>query len=212
MFFGSRVHSAWHIFSKIKRTLFSGVSKAVELLHLLRVQILNIKNPLLIRNKIITLFFLILLIFTNNVFASIEILFSPYNNLENEWVKIISKAEKHIKISAFGISNPAICDAIVRKHKEGVKVIICEDKRQSSIKTDCKNRFIKEGIEVVVKKTTTLEHNKIVEVDSERAIVGSWNISKNAQSQDNFIMVLNNEPELVSKIEMAIDRIYERDK
>lgn len=52
-FFGTISTFLNHINLQIKRTLFSGVSEMVRFLHLLRVQILDIKNPLLIRKLII---------------------------------------------------------------------------------------------------------------------------------------------------------------
>lgn len=145
-------------------------------------------------------------------FASVDVYFSPENNCEVQFVSLINKAHHSIKISCFGITNANIYSAILAAFKRGVKVLICEDKMQAGGKHDLSKTIKAAGIEDVIKKVQVLEHNKILSVDGMDAIIGSWNLSENAQSQDNSIVVFQNEPEIVSQIDAAIERIYKRDK
>ena len=144
--------------------------------------------------------------------AEINLYFSPYDNCEKQFVDMINSAKKKIKISCFGLTNQAIYEAIVNKRKQGVKVLVCIDRRQSASKYDKKDLLKKNAIETVVKKTWVLEHNKMIVVDDKNAIIGSWNFSGNAQAQDNSIVVFKDEPEMAAQVEAAIDRIYARDK
>lgn len=143
--------------------------------------------------------------------AEVRLLFSPYDDIESEWVVMIKNAEKEIKISCFGLTNESIYQALVQKKKEGVKILVCIDKRQSASSHDKKKFMLKNYIEVVTKKTTALEHNKMMVVDDTNAIMGSWNLSKNAQTQDNSVAIFINEPVYAAQIEHAINRIRERD-
>lgn len=155
---------------------------------------------------------LALILLNTNAFADIRVGFSPYDDLEEEWLGVINTATKEIKISAFGLTNERIFNALVKKRQEGVKILVCEDKMQSGSKHDLRDRMKKEKIEVVVKKIQVLEHNKMIEVDQKNAIIGSWNLSNNAQNQDNSITVFMDEPEVAKQVSKAIDRIYARDK
>ena len=155
---------------------------------------------------------LLCMVFTGNAKADIYLAFSPYDEVEPIWIEMIDKAQSDIKISAFGFTNKNIGEAVIRAHKRGVGVLICEDKMQSGSKHDLRDVFRAEGIEVIVKKTTALEHNKMIAVDGENAIIGSWNLSGNAAKQDNSVVVFEDEPEFVLEVYEAIQRIYERDK
>lgn len=152
------------------------------------------------------------LIFCIPAQASVELYFSPYDNVEDQWIRVINTAEKSIKISCFGLTNERIYNALVEKRKQGIKVLVCEDKMQSGSRHDYRDRMKQKNIEVVVKKVQVLEHNKMLAVDDKSAIIGSWNLSGNAQKQDNSVVVMMYEPELAGKVDDAIDRIWERDK
>lgn len=145
-------------------------------------------------------------------FADIYLAFSPYEEIEPIWIEMIDKAQTDIKISAFGFTNKNIGEALIRAHNRGVDVLICNDKRSSASKHDLGGLFRNAGIEVVIKKTTALNHNKLMVVDGEDAILGSWNLSGNAQKQDNSVVVFDDEPDYALEIDEAIQRIYERDK
>lgn len=148
----------------------------------------------------------------SSAFAEITIHFSPYENCEKYFIELINSATREIKISCFGLTNDNIYNALLKKQKEGVKILVCEDRMQSGSKHDKRDPMRKSGMEVVVKKAHVLEHNKMIEVDDRDSIIGSWNLSGNAQAQDNSIVVFKDENEIAVQIESAIDRIYERDK
>ena len=64
---------------------------------------------------------------------------------------------------------------------------------------------------MVIKKSSTLEHNKYAVIDGERVVMVSWNWSKSAQKQDNSNVILYDCPDEVAKFEAAFRAILERD-
>lgn len=144
--------------------------------------------------------------------ATIDAYFSPYDDLERQWIEVIDSAHESIKISCFGLTNENIYNALIKKRSEGLSVLVLEDKMQSGSRHDKRDSMKRNRIEVVVKKVQVLEHNKMIVIDGKTAIVGSWNLSGNAQKQDNSIVVMANEPELAKRVDAAIERIHERDK
>lgn len=144
--------------------------------------------------------------------SSIDVFFSPNDNLEKIWIDTIKSATNRIYISCFGLSNGKIADAIIEKHKDGIKVIVCVDKLQSKVRKSHIRNFQERNIESVIKKTSTLEHNKLIVVDGKHAIIGSYNLSDSAQSQDNSLVLFINQPKYAEKIEKNFLNIYERDK
>lgn len=153
-----------------------------------------------------------LVILSTNSFASVTVYFSPRQNCEAPFVQLIENAKKIIRISCFGLTNTNIYKALQDAHKRGVKILVCEDKMQSGGKKDFSHQMAKDGIENVIKKTHVLEHNKVITVDGTDGIIGSWNLSGNAQAQDNGIVVFKDEKAFVAQIDDDIDFIYKRDK
>ena len=148
-----------------------------------------------------------------NVLISVDVFFSPYDDCEKQWIETITKASSYVYVSCFGLTNANITKALCDKSKAGVKVILCTDKMQAGNKTAKirEQELRTAGAAYVIKKKQVLEHNKMIVVDDKYAIIGSWNLSGNAQPQDNSIAVFDN-PYIANKVKNAIERIYVRDK
>lgn len=138
--------------------------------------------------------------------------FSPQDDVEAVWVRLIDSATNRVYVSCFGLSNEGIAEALVRKAAQGVRVVVCVDRRQSKLFSDRTSSLAKQGVEVVRKRSTALEHNKLAVVDGQSAIVGSWNLSKSAQKQDNSVVVFWSLPVYAKPVEDAWQTIYERDR
>jgi phosphatidylserine/phosphatidylglycerophosphate/cardiolipin synthase-like enzyme len=89
---------------------------------------------------------------------------------------------------------------------------LCLDKTQSAGENSTHRELESAGIEIVIKKTGVLEHNKFCVIDNKRVIVGSWNFSESAQKQDNSVIDTSECNESVKRFKDAFDRIYHRDK
>lgn len=83
---------------------------------------------------------------------------------------------------------------------------------QSAGKSSTHEALRQAGVEVVIKKTGVLEHNKFCVIDNERVVMGSWNYSGSAQKQDNSMVDISGCEDIVKQFQEAFQRIYERDK
>jgi len=150
------------------------------------------------------------LCWAHGAWSATDTCFSPWQDCEEKWIEVIDSAKKEITVSCFGITNKMIAAALLDKHMQGVKVLVLEDRLQSKGKTDLGGYLASRGVEVVVKKKSALEHNKMVVVDREKVIIGSWNLSGNANGQDNSMIITTDEAVVASALE-AMGRIYARD-
>ena len=125
--------------------------------------------------------------YTHYTNSSISVYFSPENNLEKIWIDTINRSTNYIYVSCFGISNDKISECLVKNKKNGRKIIVCVDNLQSRGNGSDIELLKKYEIEVVVKKTKTLEHNKFLVVDGRDAIIGSYNLSESSQKQDSIM-------------------------
>ena len=143
--------------------------------------------------------------------CEIQSYFSPTDNIEKVIMTNLSQAKKSVHLSLYGIANKRLADKLIELKRAGVEVILCEDKTQAAGVHDQHAYLEKNGVQVVIKKTGVLEHNKFAVIDGRAVIMGSWNWSNSAQKQDNSDVVIANCPEEVQKYEDAFQQILERD-
>jgi phosphatidylserine/phosphatidylglycerophosphate/cardiolipin synthase-like enzyme len=139
-------------------------------------------------------------------------LFSPYDQIRPMLEQEIAHARQTIHCSLFGISSPELASRLITSAKRGVEVQIGLDKKQAALPSSLHRLIKRAGAEVFIKKTGVLEHNKFCVLDGEVVVMGSWNWSKHAQTQDNSELIIKACPPIVDRFEGAFQRIKERDR
>lgn len=125
--------------------------------------------------------------------TDIYVFFSPEDNIEEIILKRIKKAGKSIHFMAFSFTSGKISDAMIDVFKKGVKVsgIIEKDGSDSRYSEYIKMKI--EGIPVRLDKNRFIMHHKVIIIDGETLITGSYNFSKNAnESNDENILIIEN--------------------
>ncbi len=143
--------------------------------------------------------------------CQIEPYFSPYDDIEKVVHQELSLANRSVSCSLFGITNPKLVNDLVDLSKKGVEVRLGLDKIQAGIMPEYQKRLKANGVKIVIKKTGVLEHNKFCVIDGDTVIMGSWNWSSSAQSQDNSDVIIRYCPAISSSFDHAFERIYKRD-
>lgn len=144
--------------------------------------------------------------------CAVDAHFSPQDNVEDIVVQRLSDASESVKCSLYGITNKRITATLIKKKKAGLDVTLCLDKTQSAGQSSTHGQLGKAGVEIVIKKTGVLEHNKFCVIDRQRVLMGSWNFSGNAQKQDNSQVDISGCADIVDRFTGAFKTIYERDK
>lgn len=134
--------------------------------------------------------------------------FSPDDDIERIIVKRIEKAKKSILFLAFSFTSDAIGEAIIAKHKHGIAVKGVFEKK------DIKNvnsEYIKlkvEGLDVLYDANPNTMHHKIIIIDDEWVITGSYNFSKNAKKRNDENCIMIRSPEIAKLYTQEFEKIY----
>lgn len=157
---------------------------------------------------------ILILYLTSSVYAecTVEAYFSPYEDIEGLIVDKLKVAGGTIRCSLYGITNSRITEVLINRVSSGVDIKLCLDKTQSAGKHSTHRELKDAGVEVVIKKTGVLEHNKFCVIDNKTVVMGSYNFSNSAQKQDNSIVVMSKCDPISEKFNKAFMRIYRRDK
>ena len=150
--------------------------------------------------KITAILFLVLsIIITVPVFAFnvdvTNVCFSPNGGCTKAIVNQISNAKSEILIQAYSFTSAPIAKALVNAHKKGIHVEIILDKSNKSAKYSAGDFTAHMGVTTYIDSQHAIAHNKIMIIDRETVITGSFNFTKAAEEKnaENLLILKNKE-------------------
>ena len=109
--------------------------------------------------------------------------FTPDQSCLPQVIQRIDNAKSSIMLLGYSFTSETISDALVKAKNRGVKVRVVLDhsqKTQKSSKEAVKN-LLAGGIEVRFDHSVKIAHNKIIMIDGEQTITGSYNWTYSAE-------------------------------
>jgi len=120
-----------------------------------------------------------------------EVYFSPHGGATDAIVRELNKAKSTILIQAYPFTSAPIAKALLNAHKRGVKVEVILDKSQKTQKYSSATFFFNAGIPVKIDAQHAIAHNKVMIIDGETVITGSFNFTKAAEESnaENLLVI-----------------------
>jgi phosphatidylserine/phosphatidylglycerophosphate/cardiolipin synthase-like enzyme len=120
-----------------------------------------------------------------------EVYFSPHGGCTEAIVKELNKAKTTVLVQAYPFTSAPIAKALLNAHKRGVKVEVILDKSQRTDKYSSATFFYNAGIPVKIDAVHAIAHNKIMIIDGETVITGSFNFTKAAEEKnaENLLVI-----------------------
>ncbi|MGD0886318.1 MAG: phospholipase D family protein [Thermodesulfovibrionales bacterium] len=110
----------------------------------------------------------------------VQVYFSPYGGCTDAIVKEISNANSEILVQAYSFTSKDIAKALVDAKKRGLHVEIILDKNNRSQRYSAADFTFNMGIPTYIDAQHAIAHNKIIIIDGETVITGSFNFTKAA--------------------------------
>ena len=125
--------------------------------------------------------------------AKVEVYFSPEDKIGDVITEYIRKAEKSIRFMAFSFTSEKISEAMIKKFHEGKDVKGIFERRASNTAYSEYTKMRIDGLPVKLDKNRANMHHKVIIIDEEIVITGSFNFSKNADkiNDENIIIIKN---------------------
>lgn len=114
---------------------------------------------------------------------SIEIYFSPNGGCTDAIVKNLNAAQTSVLVQAYWFSSEPIAKALVAAHKRSVKVEVILDRSRTEMDNTQADVLIDNGVPVSIDNQHVTAHNKLIIVDGQVVITGSFNFTE--QSEDD---------------------------
>ena len=120
-----------------------------------------------------------------------QVYFSPKGGCTDAIVKELNKAQKTILLQVYSFTSAPIAKALLNAHKRGVKVEVILDKSQRKDEYSSATFFFNAGIPVKIDAQHAIAHNKVMIIDGETVITGSFNFTKAAEEKnaENLLVI-----------------------
>jgi len=131
--------------------------------------------------------------------SEIDLCFTPPSGCGKVIADLISKANESIYVQAYGITSTAIVNELISARGRGVKVRVLLDKSNLQDKYS-KMRLLREaGIDVSIDKVAGIAHNKVIIIDLQKVVTGSFNFTKSADSRNAENVIIVNDKEIAKR-------------
>ncbi|MGV8056731.1 MAG: phospholipase D family protein [Smithellaceae bacterium] len=124
-----------------------------------------------------------------------QIYFSPYGGCTEAIVKEISHAKSDIYVQAYSFTSAPIAKALFDAHTRGIKLEVILDKSQKKERYSSVTFLTNNHIPTYIDSKHAIAHNKIMIIDEEIVITGSFNFTKAAEEKnaENLLILQNKE-------------------
>jgi phosphatidylserine/phosphatidylglycerophosphate/cardiolipin synthase-like enzyme len=128
--------------------------------------------------------------------GTVDSYFSPKGGCTAAVVKEIKNAKTEILVQAYSFASKPIARTLVDAKKRGVQIEIVLDKSIRSKKHSSVDFLAHEGVPVWIDDKHAVAHNKVMIIDRETLITGSFNFKKKAEKKnaENLLVLKGNKP------------------
>jgi phosphatidylserine/phosphatidylglycerophosphate/cardiolipin synthase-like enzyme len=123
--------------------------------------------------------------------ATAQVYFSPHGGATEAIVKEIGKAKSEVLVQAYSFTSKDIAKALTDAQKRGIHVEIILDKSNRSAKYSAVDFTAHMGIPTYIDAEHAIAHNKVMIIDKETVITGSFNFTKAAEEKnaENLLII-----------------------
>ncbi|NIM93232.1 MAG: DUF1669 domain-containing protein [Anaerolineales bacterium] len=124
----------------------------------------------------------------------VEVYFSPDNGVVSRILKLLAEADDTIDLMAFSFTSDPIGEAILERYREGVNVRVLVESAQAEATGSETPRLRAEGVDIFLDGNPDTMHHKVIIIDSEYVIFGSYNFTRSAEKvNDENVLIIHHQ-------------------
>lgn len=124
-------------------------------------------------------------------------------------VEQIHQAENRIEVLAYSFTSDPLADALLQAAERGVAVRAVFDDEQARFNTGGDyERLVKAGLDVSLDGNPAKMHHKVIIIDGELVIFGSYNFSNSAERRNDENLLVWKNPDAALVFLQEFERIY----
>src|SRR3989440_233230 len=148
--------------------------------------------------------------------SNVQVHFSPKGGCTEAVVNALAKARSTVLVQAYSFTSAPIAKALVDAHRRGVKIQVILDKSNQTDKYSAATFTQNAGIPTFIDAKHAIAHNKIMIIDGQIVLTGSFNFTKQAEENNAENLLVIDDPALAAKytanwnVHLAHSKPYER--
>ncbi len=128
-----------------------------------------------------------------------QVYFSPRGGCTAAVVTELNGARQSVLVQAYSFTSAPIAKALVEAHRRGVKIEVVLDRSQRTEKYSSATFVSNAGIPTFIDAEHAIAHNKVMVIDGQTVITGSFNFTKAAEENNAENLLLIHDPALAGK-------------
>lgn len=139
----------------------------------------------------------------------VEVFYSPEDGTANRLLELIAEARHSLYFLAYSFTSDDIARAIITRARAGVSVAGVLDAGQAGSNTGGEYENLREaGLDVRLDGNPNRMHHKLIIIDGEIVVTGSYNFSRSAETRnDENTMVIHN-AEIARRFVEEFERVF----
>ncbi len=145
--------------------------------------------------------------------SPIEVYFSPEDGTLEHILSAVNSAKENISFLAYSFTSDELAQALIERAKAGVTVrgVFDKDQYHSNSGTEY-DTVHNAGLDVWLDANPRLMHHKVIIIDGQVVITGSYNFSNNAEQYNDENTLIIHNPEIAAQYLAEFQQIYELSK
>ena len=140
----------------------------------------------------------------------VEVYFSPDDKVAEHLLDLLRAAQRSIYFMAFSFTADDLADAILERAQKGVVVAgVMEEAQVKSNSGSDYDRFLQAGLDVRLDSNPRNMHHKVILIDGETVITGSYNFSNRAEKDNDENVVVIHDPAIADQFMVEFERLYQ---
>ena len=127
-----------------------------------------------------------------------DVYFSPRGGCTEAIIKKLDNAKVSVLVQAYSFTSAPIAKALLNAHKRGVKVEVILDKSQKTQKYSSATFLYNSGVPTKIDAQHAIAHNKVMVIDGETVITGSFKFTKAAEEKNAENLLVMHDKRLAS--------------
>jgi phosphatidylserine/phosphatidylglycerophosphate/cardiolipin synthase-like enzyme len=127
--------------------------------------------------------------------ATTEVYFSPNGGAAAAVIDQLNSAKYEVKVQAYSFTHAGIVKALTNAKQRGIDVRVILDKSNRSQKYSAADFTAHAGVPTYIDAKHAIAHNKVMVIDQETVITGSFNFTKGAEQKNaENLLILRSKP------------------
>lgn len=140
--------------------------------------------------------------------ARLQVLFAPQDGAASYLLARIAAAKHSIRVLAFSFTSAPIVEALLERARAGVQVQVVLESQNATGQNAAFARLREAGLDVLLDGNCYNMHHKLLVIDEQTVITGSYNFTNSAERSNDENTVIIDDRDLATAYTTEFGRVY----